>query len=82
MTNAALNERHVILRDGTPVLIRRLMAEDAALYPDFLSEVTAQDLRLRFFSSMREVSKDLVVVQFEIRRPANARDADRPPHTR
>ena len=41
----ASNEPHLILRDGAPVLIRRLVAEDAALYPDFLSEVTAEDLR-------------------------------------
>ena len=34
----ALNEAHLTLRDGTPVLIRRLVAEDAALYPDFLSD--------------------------------------------
>ena len=27
----ALNEAHLTLRDGTPVLIRRLVAEDAAL---------------------------------------------------
>jgi RimJ/RimL family protein N-acetyltransferase len=56
----ALHEAHLILRDGTPVLIRRLMAEDAALYPDFLSEVAAEDLRLRFFASMREVSHELL----------------------
>jgi acetyltransferase len=56
----ALNEPHLILRDGTPVLIRRLVPEDAALYPDFLSEVTAEDLRLRFFAPMREVSHELL----------------------
>ena len=55
-----LNEAHLTLRDGTPVLIRRLVAEDAALYPDFLSDVTAEDLRLRFFGSMREVSHELL----------------------
>ncbi len=47
---------HLALRDGTPVLIRRLVVEDAALYSDFLSDVTAADLRLRFFASMRDVS--------------------------
>lgn len=57
---AALNESHVLLRDGTAVLIRRLMAEDAALYPDFLSDVTSEDLRLRFFAPMREVSHELL----------------------
>jgi len=56
----ALNEAHVILRDGTPALIRRLEPADAALYPDFLSEVTAADLRLRFFASLREVSPTLL----------------------
>ena len=56
----ALNERHLLLCDGAAVLIRRLVAEDAALYPDFLSEVTAEDLRLRFFAAMREVSHGLL----------------------
>jgi len=54
-----LNERHVLLRDGTPVLIRRLVAEDAAIYHDFLGDVTAGDLRLRFFASMHAVSENL-----------------------
>jgi acetyltransferase len=58
--NIALNEQHLTLRDGTPVLIRLLVAEDAALYPDFLSDVTADDLRLRFFGPMREVSHELL----------------------
>src|SRR5580692_11021438 len=56
----ALHEAHLTLRDGTPVLIRRLMAEDAALYPDFLSNVTAEDRRLRFFGPIREVSHELL----------------------
>ena len=53
-------ERHVVLRDGTPVLFRPLKLEDAALYPDFLKDVTADDLRLRFFAAMREVSPELI----------------------
>jgi RimJ/RimL family protein N-acetyltransferase len=57
---ALKNKPRLILRDGTPVLIRQLLAEDAALYPDFLSEVTAEDLRLRFFASMREVNHKLL----------------------
>jgi N-acetylglutamate synthase-like GNAT family acetyltransferase len=55
-----LNESHVLLRDGTPVLIRRLAAEDVSLYPDFLSGVTAEDMRLRFFAPMKEISHDLL----------------------
>lgn len=53
-------ERHVILRTDEKVLIRPLMVADAALYPDFLSDVTAEDLRLRFFAAMREVSAELI----------------------
>lgn len=34
---------------GERVLIRRAQPEDAALYPDFLHDVSAEDLRLRFF---------------------------------
>src|SRR5262249_44541087 len=53
-------EQRVILRDGETVLIRPLKSEDASLYPDFLSEVTAKDLRLRFFAAMREVPPELI----------------------
>jgi RimJ/RimL family protein N-acetyltransferase len=55
-----LPEYHITLRDGEKVLIRPLKPEDGALYPDFLAEVTADDLRLRFFASMREVSPELI----------------------
>jgi RimJ/RimL family protein N-acetyltransferase len=55
-----LNEPRHILRDGTQVQIRQLVADDAALYPDFLSDVSAADLRLRFFASMREVNHELL----------------------
>jgi RimJ/RimL family protein N-acetyltransferase len=53
-------ENHVTLRDGEKIYIRPLRVEDAALYPDFLAEVTPDDLRLRFFAPMREVSHDLI----------------------
>jgi acetyltransferase len=55
-----LLERHVVLRDGERVLIRPLTPDDGALYPDFLADVTRDDLRLRFFSAMREVSPQLI----------------------
>src|SRR5882672_2223930 len=53
-------ESQVKLLDGMPVKIRPLKVEEAALYPDFLREVTADDLRLRFFAPMREVSPALI----------------------
>jgi acetyltransferase len=56
----AMRERHIVLRDGEKVFIRPLRPEDAVLYPDFLREVTADDLRLRFFAPMREVNPALI----------------------
>lgn len=53
-------ERHVVLRDGTRVLLRPLRPEDASLYPDFLADVVSEDLRLRFFVPLREVSPALL----------------------
>jgi RimJ/RimL family protein N-acetyltransferase len=66
-----LLERHVTLRDGEKVLFRPLKPEDARLYPDFLADVTRDDLRLRFFAAMREVSHELVdkLIHYD---PANA----------
>lgn len=55
-----LLERHVKLLDGEKVFIRPLRPGDATLYPDFLNEVTADDLRLRFFMPMRELSHELI----------------------
>ena len=52
--------RHLRLRDGAAVLLRPLKPEDAALYPDCLSEITPEDLRLRYFAAMREVSPELI----------------------
>jgi len=53
-------ESHLTLRDGEKVLIRPLKPDDAALYPDFLAEVTPDDLRLRFFMPMRELRPELI----------------------
>jgi RimJ/RimL family protein N-acetyltransferase len=49
-------EHHDVLPDGQHVFVRPLRPEDAALYPDFIAAVTAQDLRLRFFTAVRELS--------------------------
>ncbi|HEU4661195.1 MAG TPA: GNAT family N-acetyltransferase [Pseudolabrys sp.] len=54
------NERHVVLHNGEPVLLRRLMPEDAALYPDFLAAVTPEDLRLRLLIPAHEVSQEML----------------------
>ncbi|MCF8478399.1 MAG: GNAT family N-acetyltransferase [Pseudolabrys sp.] len=55
-----LLERHVTLRDGEKVWLRPLQVADAALYPDFLTDVTTEDLRLRFFAAMRELAPEMI----------------------
>jgi acetyltransferase len=47
---------HHVLRDGTRVLTRPLMPQDAALFPDFAAAVTVADSRLRFFAPLSELS--------------------------
>jgi acetyltransferase len=52
----ASRQLHETARGGERVLIRPLRPEDMALYPDFLGEVSAEDLRLRFFARIAELS--------------------------
>ena len=49
-------ERHLALPDGTKIFVRPIRPEDEALYPVFLTAVTQEDLRLRFFASVKEFS--------------------------
>jgi acetyltransferase len=51
-----LSELQATTRGGERVLIRRLQPEDMVLYPDFLGDVSAEDLRLRFFARIAELS--------------------------
>jgi RimJ/RimL family protein N-acetyltransferase len=52
----ALSELHATIPGGERVLIREVRPEDMALYPDFLGDVSAEDLRLRFFARVPELS--------------------------
>jgi acetyltransferase len=49
-------ERELSLADGRRIRVRPIRPEDETLYPPFLEQVSAQDLRLRFFAPMREFS--------------------------
>lgn len=49
-------ESHETLHGGERVLIRRSRPEDMRLYPAFLRDVNAEDLRLRFFAHIAELS--------------------------
>jgi len=51
---------HDMLPDGTRVLVRPLKPEDAALYPDFVVNVTLDDARLRFFTAISELSDERI----------------------
>jgi acetyltransferase len=51
-----LNELHETTRGGERVSIRPVQPQDMALYPDFLGDVSAEDLRLRFFGRIAELS--------------------------
>jgi acetyltransferase len=49
-------ERHQATRGGEHIVIRRAEPRDKALYSDFLRDVSAEDLRLRFFAHIAELS--------------------------
>ena len=53
-----LSEGHETTRGGERVLIRPVRPEDTALYPHFLADVSAEDLRLWFFARIAELSAD------------------------
>lgn len=55
-----LSDKHETARGGERVLIRPVRREDATLYPDFLANVSAEDLRLRFFAHIAELSAEEV----------------------
>jgi acetyltransferase len=46
-------ERHFALQDGMKIFVRPVRPEDEALYPTFLTAVTPEDLRLRFFAPVK-----------------------------
>jgi RimJ/RimL family protein N-acetyltransferase len=51
-----VSELHEKTRGGERVLIRPARPEDAALYPEFLADVSTEDLRLRFYADVAELS--------------------------
>src|SRR5262245_39282876 len=53
-----LNERHEGTQEGDRALNPPVRPEDTALYRDFLADVSAEDLRLRFFARIAELSAE------------------------
>jgi acetyltransferase len=49
-------ERHLVLGDGWKVFVRPVRAADEPLVLDLLQNGSKEDLRLRFFDSIKEFS--------------------------
>ena len=53
-------ERHAALKDGRGVFVRPVRPEDEYLYPEFFTQVSKEDVRLRFFSAMKELTHPFI----------------------
>jgi len=53
-------ERHLTLGDGSPAFVRPVRPEDDALFRAFFAKVTDEDLRLRFFQSVKHFSHEFI----------------------
>ena len=53
-------ERTIELADGQPALVRPVRPEDDAMFRQFFTHVTDEDLRLRFFQSVRHFSHEFI----------------------
>ena len=49
-------EGRFALKDGTPIFVRPVRPEDEKMFRAFFTQIDAQDVRLRFFSYMKEYS--------------------------
>jgi hypothetical protein len=53
-------ERHIVLGDGWRIFVRPLKPDDEGLIRDLLVHVSKEDLRLRFFDSIKEFSPQFI----------------------
>ena len=53
-------ERTILLADGQPALVRPVRPEDDAMFREFFTHITDEDLRLRFFQSVRHFSHEFI----------------------
>jgi GNAT superfamily N-acetyltransferase len=54
------DDRHLILPPAGPVLIRAARTDDDPLFKEFLQNVTAEDLRLRFFGAVDALDAEFI----------------------
>jgi len=53
-------ERHLIMPDEWRILVRPVRPQDEELYHPFFAKVTPDDLRLRFFSAIKQFGHDFI----------------------
>ena len=53
-------ERHIVLGDGWRIFVRPLRPDDDLLVRDLLAHVSKEDLRLRFFDSIKQFSQAFI----------------------
>jgi RimJ/RimL family protein N-acetyltransferase len=53
-------QRHLVLGDGWRIFVRPIKPDDEPLIHDLLTHVSKEDLRLRFFDSIREFSHQFI----------------------
>jgi RimJ/RimL family protein N-acetyltransferase len=53
-------QRHLVLGDGWRIFVRPLGPDDEGLIRDLLAHVSKEDLRLRFFDSIKEFSPQFI----------------------
>jgi RimJ/RimL family protein N-acetyltransferase len=53
-------QRHLVLGDGWRIFVRPIRPDDEPLIRDLLVHVSKEDLRLRFFDSIREFSPQFI----------------------
>jgi hypothetical protein len=53
-------QRHLVLGDGWQIFVRPIRPDDDLLIRDLLAHVSKEDLRLRFFDSIKEFSHHFI----------------------
>ena len=59
-------ERHLVLRDNWRIFVRPIKPDDDLLIRDLLGHVSKEDLRLRFFDSIKEFSQPFIAKLTEL----------------
>jgi RimJ/RimL family protein N-acetyltransferase len=53
-------QRHLVLGEGWRIFVRPIRPDDERLFGDLLAHVSREDLRLRFFDSIKEFSHQFI----------------------